>query len=383
MSDPNTGGPTQGQPIGGPAAAWSGPSTVPAPQRPRDGRFITMIVSGVLAVALCIVALSLPVPYVIESPGPTFNTLGKDSGKPVIQVSGHQTFPADGQLDLVTVSVSGGPNSNVNVVEAYRAWLDSSRSVIPEELLYPPGTSQQEISSQNAVAMTTSQEDATAAALTQLKIPFDTTLAVAAIPEGSASQGQLEPGDVLVSIDGTPITYIKVIQDALAGGNGKAISMEVRRGSDLLTKTIIPQKSTAGKYLLGIALQNNFKFPFDVNISLSNVGGPSAGMMFALGIIDTVTSGDLTGGKHFAGTGTIDPAGNVGAIGGIAQKMIGARQSGATVFLAPAANCGEVVGHVPAGLQVVRVATLQQAEDAVAQIAAGQNDPALPTCTAG
>ncbi len=342
-----------------------------------------MIVSGVLAVALIIVALTLPVPYVIESPGPTFNTLGKDGGKPVIQVTGHQTFPAEGQLDLVTVYVSGGPTGNVNIVEAYRAWLDSSRSVIPEELLYPPGTSGQEVSSQNAVAMTTSQEDATAAALTQLKIAYDTMLAVAVVPDGSASQGQLEPDDVLVSIDGAPISDIKVIQDALVGGSGKPVSIQIRRGPDLLTKTITPQKGASGNYLLGIALAYKFKFPFDVSISLSNVGGPSAGMMFALGIIDTVTSGDLTGGKHFAGTGTIDPNGSVGAIGGIVQKMIGARQSGATTFLAPAANCDEVVGHVPAGLQVVRVETLQQAYDAVSRIAAGKDSPALPTCAAG
>jgi PDZ domain-containing protein len=342
-----------------------------------------MIVSGVLAVALCIVALTLPVPYVIESPGPTFNTLGQDHGKPVIQVTGHATYPATGNLDLVTVYVSGGPNSNVNIFAAYRAWLDRADSVYPEELLYPPGTSQQEVNSQNAVAMTTSQENATAAALTQLKVPYGSSLAVAELPQGSASEGKLKPDDVLVSIDGHAITDIKVIQDALASGKGSPVTVEVRRGSSTATESITPQKSPDGKYLLGIALANKFTFPFDVSISLSNVGGPSAGMMFALGIIDSLTPGDLTGGKHFAGTGTIDPAGNVGAIGGIAQKMIGARSSGATVFFAPAANCNDVVGHVPDGLQVVKVSTLSQAYAAVQQVASGKGGSGLPTCTAG
>ncbi|MCY0903506.1 PDZ domain-containing protein [Arthrobacter sp. H14-L1] len=383
MSDPNTGGPLEGAPAGGRASAWTSWTKPPAPQRPRDGRFITMLVSGVLAAALCIVALTLPVPYVIESPGPTFNTLGKDGSRPVIQVSGHPTYPATGQLDLVTVYVSGGPGTSVNIVEAYRAWLDSSRSVIPEELVYAPGTSQQDVNSQNAVAMTTSQEDATAAALTQLKISYQTTLAVAAIPQQSASAGQLEPGDVLVSVNGAPVTTLQVIQDALAASNGMAVSVQVRRGSETLTKSITPQKGAGGKYLLGIALQYKFSFPFDVNIALNNVGGPSAGMMFALGIIDTLTPGDLTGGKHFAGTGTIEPGGTVGAIGGIVQKMIGARHSGATVFLAPAANCDEVAGHVPAGLQVVKVQTLQQAYDALTHIAAGKDSSALPACQAG
>ncbi len=341
-----------------------------------------MIVSGVLAVALCIVALTLPVPYVIESPGPTFNTLGQDHGKPVIQVSGHATYPTSGNLDLVTVYVSGGPNGNVNIFEAYRAWLDRTDSVYPEELLYPPGTSQQEVNSRNAVAMTTSQENATAAALTQLKIDYASSLAVAALPKGSASEGKLKPDDVLLSIDGQPITDIKVIQDALAKGKGSPVSVQLQRGGTTVEQSVTPQKTADGKYLLGIELQNKFKFPFDVNISLSNVGGPSAGMMFALGIIDSLTPGDLTGGKHFAGTGTIDPAGNVGAIGGIAQKMLGARKSGATVFFAPAANCNEVVGHVPDGLQIVKVGTLSQAYDAVQQIASGKDSSALPACTA-
>ena len=98
-----------------------------------------------------------------------------------------------------------------------------------------------------------------------------------------------------------------------------------------------------------MVLQYKFKFPFDVKISLDKVGGPSAGMMFALGIVDTVTPGDLTGGKHVAGTGTITPDGAVGPIGGIGQKMVGARSGGATMFLAPAANCDDVVGHIPDG----------------------------------
>ena len=122
-------------------------------------------------------------------------------------------------------------------------------------------------------------------------------------------------------------------------------------------------------------------FPFQVQISLDKVGGPSAGMMFSLGIIDTVTPGDLTGGKHIAGTGTISPDGTVGPIGGIGQKMRGARSSGATLFLAPASNCDEVAGHIPAGLQVVRVENLGEARHAVEVAASGQDTSALPACT--
>lgn len=343
-----------------------------------------MVVSGVLAAALCVLAVVLPVPYVVESPGPTFNTLGQDHGKPVIQVSGHPTYPATGSLDLVTVYLNGGPGNNLNIVAAYRAWLDSSKSVYPKELLFPPGTSAQQVNSQNAVAMTTSQEDATAAALTQLKIPYQSSLSVFALPDSSASKGKLAANDVLLSINSHPITDITVIQDALASSEGKPVTISFRRGGTTMETTITPQPGPGGKFLLGVQLQNKFTFPFDVSISLSNVGGPSAGMMFALGIIDTLTPGNLTGGKHFAGTGTIDPDGNVGPIGGIDQKMIGARHGGATVFFAPASNCGEVVGHIPDGLRVIKVSTLKQAYDDVTQIASGGKDTsALPACTAG
>jgi PDZ domain-containing protein len=123
-----------------------------------------------------------------------------------------------------------------------------------------------------------------------------------------------------------------------------------------------------------------FTFPFDVEISLEKVGGPSAGLMFSLGIIDTVTPGDLTGGKHIAGTGTISPDGLVGPIGGIEQKLQGARAGGATLFLAPAANCQEVAGRIPDGLQVVRVETLAEARDAVERAGNGQDTSGLPAC---
>jgi PDZ domain-containing protein len=130
-----------------------------------------------------------------------------------------------------------------------------------------------------------------------------------------------------------------------------------------------------------VLLRYEFKFPFQVEISLDKVGGPSAGMMFALGIVDSVTPGNLTGGRHIAGTGTITPEGAVGPIGGIGQKMLAARDSGATMFLAPAANCEDVVGHVPDGLLVVKVETLADATDAVKRLASGEDGSGLPACS--
>ncbi|WP_427018697.1 YlbL family protein [Pseudarthrobacter sp. P1] len=361
----------------------AGPPAQTSAQRPRDGRFATMLVSGALAAALCVAALLIPVPYVVESPGPTFNTLGTDNGKSVIQISGEKTYPTSGNLDLVTVYVNGGlPQNSINVFQALAGWLDSNRAVYPAELMYPPGLTQSEVSNENAAAMTSSQESATAAALDQLGIKYGSSLSVAQIPSGSPSAGKLQAGDILLAINGAPITGIAVVQKTLAEGAGKPVTVHLSRGSAEQDVQVTPALASNGKYLLGISLATKFDFPFEVSIALSNVGGPSAGMMFALGIIDTLSPTDLTGGKHFAGTGTIDPAGNVGAIGGIAQKMVGARNSGATVFLAPGANCNDVAGHVPAGLQVVKVDTLSAAYDAVKLIGSGQDGSALPTCSA-
>jgi PDZ domain-containing protein len=340
-----------------------------------------MVVSGLLSLALGVAAVSLPVPYVVESPGPTFNTLGTDNGKPVIAVSGHETFPAKGSLDLTTVYVDGGPNGPVSVFEALSAWLNGSKAVYPEELIFPSGVTKEQSQQESAVAMTTSQENAVAAALKELGIAFEQKLQVAGIPDDSASKGKIQEGDVLVSVGGNPVTALSVIQQELAAGNGKPVSVVVERNGSQLPVTVTPAKSQTGRYLLGVALQYKFTFPFDVKISLDKVGGPSAGMMFALGIVDTVTPGDLTGGQHIAGTGTITPDGAVGPIGGIGQKMVGARSGGATLFLAPAANCDDVVGHIPAGLQVVKVENLAEARHAVELAAAGSDTSGLPACT--
>ncbi|MBE4719433.1 signal protein PDZ [Pseudarthrobacter sp. AB1] len=340
-----------------------------------------MMLSGVLALGLGIAAVTVPVPYVVESPGPTFNTIGQSQGSPVISVTGHETYPAKGNLDLTTVYVDGGPNGPVSVLGAFAAWLDGSKSVHPVELLYPSGTTKEEADEQSSVAMTSSQENAVASALRELDIPVGQQLQAAGLADGSPSAGMVENGDIFESINGKPITSLAVVQEELAAGQGAPASLVVQRAGESVTQTIVPMDNGAGRYILGVKLKYLFTFPFDVKISLDKVGGPSAGMMFALGIIDTVTPGDLTGGKHVAGTGTITPDGAVGPIGGIRQKMLGARAGGATVFLAPAENCDEVEGHVPEGLQVFKVENIAEARRAVELSGSGQDTGALPVCS--
>jgi PDZ domain-containing protein len=339
-----------------------------------------MVVSGLVALGLGLGAAALPVPYVVESAGPTFNTLGQDGDKPVITVSGHETYPAKGNLDLTTVLMAGGPKSPASIYDLFRAWLDKSKAVYPEELIYPKGTTAEQTVQQGEIAMETSQENAVAAALRELDIPFEQRLTVAGLSDGSPSSGKLQEGDRLLAINGKAITSMSVVQAELSAGAGAPVVVGIDRNGSTTSVTVTPTKNANDRYVLGILLSSDFTFPFDVKISLDNVGGPSAGMMFALGIVDTLTPGDLTGGRHVAGTGTITADGAVGPIGGVAQKMIGARQHGATMFLAPAANCADVVGNVPDGLQVVKVETLADAKAAVERLGSGQDTSGLPTC---
>ncbi|GAP57670.1 uncharacterized protein YlbL [Arthrobacter sp. Hiyo1] len=167
-----------------------------------------MLVAGALTIVLGIAAAVLPVPYVVESPGPTFNTLGMDHNKPVISITGHASYPAKGNLDLTTVYINGGPNGPVNIFEAFQAWLDGSKAVYPEELLYPKGTTKQQSEQESALAMTTSQENAIASALQEENIPYGQKLAVAGLSDGSASAGKLQAGDVFTSINGKAVTSL-------------------------------------------------------------------------------------------------------------------------------------------------------------------------------
>lgn len=231
--------------------------------------------------------------------------------------------------------------------------------------------------------MTSSQEAATAAALGELSIPVATTLKVSQVDSRSPAASVIKGGDVILGVNGQRADTLEALRSALGQvPAGESVTVRISRGGTEREVTTKTTTGDGGRTVLGVFLDPRFRFPFQVKIQIENIGGPSAGMMFALGIIDVLTPGDLTGGKTIAGTGTIDSDGTVGPIGGIEQKLVGARDAGARWFLAPAGNCSSVVGHVPRGMQVVRVSTLAQARSAVEAIASGTGTGALPRCTA-
>ena len=337
--------------------------------------------AGAVAVLLALLSLVIRVPYVELVPGPVTNTLGKRSdGVPLITVTGRRTYPTSGHLDLTTVGVSGGPDSELSAAQALAGWFQPHAAVVPQDAVFPPGESQKVVEQQNTRQMVDSQQDAISAALTSLKVPFRTEVLVGAVEKGTPADGQLRVGDELRAVDGTAVTSAKALRTLISRRTpGQLVRVTVDRNGVVRQLSIrtAADRQDPKRAIIGVATAERAKPPFTVTINLKDVGGPSAGLMFALGIIDTLTPGQLNGGKHIAGTGTITTDGTVGPIGGIAQKVVAARNAGASVFLTPVANCRAAASNRPAGLTLVRVATLSEAMDRLAAIRAGRP---VPTC---
>ena len=355
------------------------------PPQAASRRSVASAVGVLLAVCLFAAATLVHLPFAILSPGPITNVLGQDKGTgetPTdrIKVTGRPTYPTSGSLDFTTVRVNGGPGYPVNAWEVLLAWVNPTEEVYPVDQIFAPQRTAAEVAQENQAEMRDSQQEAEAVALRALGYEVRQRIKVGRVASGAPSEGTLQVGDYLRSVGGAPVTDAGSVRAALqkvTPGETVAIGVE-RAGSEVLL-TSRTGRSADGRTVLGIVLAVDFSFPFTVAIDAGNVGGPSAGMMFSLGIYDKLTEGAMTGGRDIAGTGTIDASGGVGPIGGIRQKMAGAQQGGATFFLAPAGNCDEVRGREPKGLQVFRVATFDDARMAVEGIGRGDT-AALPHC---
>ena len=261
--------------------------------------------------------------------------------------------------------------------QALQAWLSPHEAVVPEQELFPTGQTQQQVTHQDTEQMVNSQQAAQAAALCQLGIKFDTIDTIAAVEPGMPAAGVLKAGDVITAVDGTPVTC-RADAGTLIRARRPGAPVQLTVSRDGTVKHIrLKTADVSGTPVVGVQVGESYKFPFQIKINVGDIGGPSAGMMFALGIIDKLSHDNLTGGKFIAGTGEISANGAVSPIGGIQQKMAGARAAGATVFLTPAANCPDTAGAVPAGLRLIKVSTLNGAVHDLEAIKAGGN---VPSC---
>ena len=347
----------------------------------------------VLTVVFVVLGAVVPIPYVALGPGSTINTLGSyDCGngageQPILEFTGEDVpaaaaeTPGSGeQLNMTTISVTDG----MTLFGALGLWLTGNYTLVPREEQFPPDKTVEQVQQENAKQFSDSQSASEVAALRwlntndpTLKGQFPEVTYVGSIPEGSPSVDVLDPNDRIIAVDGTEVTTLDTLRAALSTTlPGQVATVTVIRKGDGASEQQLDEKVTltanaevGSNGFLGISAVQRPLAPFAVRNTLDEcrIGGPSAGLMFTLGIIDRLTAGDLTGSNFVAGTGTIDGAGTVGAIGGVVLKEITVSDAGARYMFVPADNCAEALTRVPAGLTLVKVATL---DEAVAQLQA-------------
>lgn len=343
-------------------------------------RILTLVVALVPIVAFGLLLSAVTVPFVALGPGPTFDTLGEIDGKQVVDikstdgVAGDITHPTSGHLNMTTVSQRDG----LTLGQALVLWMSGRDQLIPRELVYPPDKSKDDIDEGNTADFKRSEDDAEYAALSYLKYPKAVT--VETVEDKGPSAGKLQPGDAIDMVNNVEVADLKAFQEVVKNTRpGEQIVIDYRRkNAPAGTATVtLGEHPDGDQGYLGIGVLDAPWAMFDIEFNLANIGGPSAGLMFSLAVIDKLTTGELNDGKFIAGTGTIDAEGKVGSIGGITHKMLAAREAGATVFLVPAENCAEALTAHEDGLQLVKVDTLTTAVDALNTISAG-GEP--PTC---
>ena len=335
-------------------------------------RILTLIVALVPILAFGVLLSLVTVPYVSLGPGPTFDTLGEVEGKEVVDIEGTDVQPTSGHLNMTTVS----QRDDLTLGQALTLWMSGREQLVPRDLVYPPDKSKDEIDEANNTDFKRSEDSAEYAALGYLKFPSAVT--VDNVNDPGPSAGKLQAGDAIDGVNGKPVANLDQFQEILKTTKpGDNLVVDYRRKNSpagIATITLGSHEDRDHGYL-GIGVVDAPWAPFTIDFNLANIGGPSAGLMFSLAVIDKLTTGDLNGSKFVAGTGTITSDGKVGSIGGITHKMLAAREAGATVFLVPADNCEEAKSAHDDGLELVKAETLSQTVDALNALSAGGEPP--------
>lgn len=360
-----------------------------ARSRSFAGGWISWGLLSAIAIALGLLA-AVPSDYVIEKPGPTFDTLGtievEGDPVPLIDIPGQQTYPTTGSLTMLTVSTFGDREYPATWFDVAFAALDPSQDAVALDLAFPDGQSSDESAEISAAQMRESQQAAIAAALATAGYEYSTELSVLATVEGSPSRELLLEGDIILSANGVEVADAAELRAAIAeNGTEKPVTISVDRDGVPTDVPITPVLSDAEtpEPIIGVHLAVEYLFPFEVSVQLSEIGGPSAGQIFALAIIDKLTPGSLNGGLAVAGTGTITAEGIIGPIGGVTQKLYGAKAAGAHYFLLPAANCAALAAaNVPDDLDIYAVETLADSLNVLSTLASGAGTSLLPRCPA-
>jgi len=282
---------------------------------------------------------------------------------------------------MLTVTLKGNSSRGASWLDVGLAKIDSSLSIVNITDIYPEGWDDAMLSEESDRMMLDSQANAKAAALQLLEIPYTAEIKVTMVEKNGPAGKILKAGDTLLTVQGEIATGLSQVQKLVAETKGeRTVDLEIERAGVRQSVSVLP-KLIDDKWRMGIYVQTVPTFPFEIDVQVGNVGGPSAGQILALAIYDKLTPGELTGGERIAGTGTITPDGEIGPVGGVKQKMYGAKRAGVKWFLAPSENCDQVIGNIPDGITVVKVSTIQDSLRAVKAIATNVGTDQLLSCT--
>lgn len=309
-------------------------------------------ISLAAAAAAALAAVWIPLPYFAVGPGPAREIV------PLIAVEGHPTYES-GKLVMTTVSFS-----RVTGLTATLAWLDPDEAVVEQDILYPPGVTVAQEQERALSQMDTSKIAATSVVLDRLTdYPDDhgRGVLIEEVFQECPAEGELFAGDLVGSIGGTPVDDVADASRAIGSvAPGDPLTFHVSAGGEEHDVTVTRGSCPgADRPVVGISMVNSF--PFGVEISSGDIGGPSAGLMYALGLYDLLTPGDLTDGRLIAGTGEIELDGTVGPIGGITDKIVAARGVGAQIFLVPEGDLAEARTADAGTMRLVPVGSLDDA----------------------
>jgi Lon-like protease len=342
----------------------------------------TAFASALLFVGLAVLLVLVPVPFVSWSPGTPRDTLGTVDNQPIIKVSGIETFPTTGRLDMTVVSQTPA-DARLTLPQALLSYWLPHRDALPRDAVYDPGKSAQQVQDEDADRMETAQDDAVVAALRADGQSVTERPAVYSVTIGGPAHQRLHPGDLIVAVDGVATPVEKDVRDRIQRHQvGETVIFTVIRAKQQQRVKVITAESAtqSDSPVVGITLGTGYDYAPQISFELGRkIGGPSAGLTFALAIYDKITEGDLLGGRHMAGTGTITPTGEVGPIGGIQEKIAGAEKAGATEFFVPAGNCADLAG-LHTDVRLIKVSTLHDAIAALEALDDSGDMARLPSC---
>ncbi|WP_336658456.1 YlbL family protein [Leucobacter sp. USHLN153] len=350
---------------------------------PRSRAWVLLVIAIPL-----LLAGAIPSPYAIERPGPVVDTLGEvridGKSQPVVSFADAKTYPTTGRLNLLTVQILGSPDRQRSWLSLVPALFDPSQRIAPLSDFFVEGQTSEDRDAQNTVLMASSQSTAAAAAFRELDEPVSEVLTVAQIAPESAADGVLQQGDVLTTLDGEPLADFAMLRErTMQAGDGGVLKLGIERDGEKRSVEVEPSVPEGGdEPLIGATISISYDLPSEVDVKLEDIGGPSAGMVFSIAMVDQLTPGDLLGGMTVSGTGTMSGDGEVGPIGGLEQKMWAASRADSDLFLMPLGNCADLPDRIPERVRIAPVATLSEAIDAVETAASGGTPAGVERCGA-